>query len=237
MTLVRSADSKCTTTARPSRLAALPDCCDPTPYRRFFNRKQAERNVRGYRRRGLDPMASSLVDYLISQDVEGADVLEVGGGVGAIQLELLKAGVAESVNIELSSGYEEAALRLAEEEGLADRITRRQGDFVEHQHEFEPADIVVMNRVICCYPWMERMMEAAVGKTSRYLALVFPREKWWMKFGLGTGNVFMRLRRCDFRAFVHPVDDIEAVATRAGLVVRHTDNNLGWQALVFERAA
>ena len=182
-------------------------------------------------------MASSMVEYLVSRGVEAADVLEVGGGVGAIQLELLKAGVTKTVGVELSSGYEEAAQRLAEAEGFEDRITRRLGDFVEHEHEFEPADIVVMNRVVCCYPWMERMMEAVVNKTGKYLALTFPREKWWMKFVLGLANTFMRLRKCDFRAFVHPVADIESVATSAGFVVRHTDNNLAWQALVLERAA
>ena len=182
-------------------------------------------------------MASSMVEYLVARGVEGADLLEVGGGVGAIQLELLKAGVAKSVNVELSSGYEEAAQRLAEEEELKDRITRRLGDFVEDQHEFEPADIVVMNRVVCCYPWMERMMEAAVSKTGKYLALTFPREKWWVKLGLALANRFMALRKCDFRAFVHPVADIESLATDAGFVVRHTDNNLIWQALVLERAA
>ena len=157
--------------------------------------------------------------------------------MGAIQLELLKAGVTKTVGVELSSGYEEAVQRLAEEEGFEDRITRRLGDFVEHEHEFEPADIVVMNRVVCCYPWMERMMEAAVNKTGKYLALTFPREKWWMKFGVGLANRFMALRKCDFRAFIHPVADIEAVATSAGFVVRHTDNNLAWQALVLERTA
>ena len=164
-------------------------------------------------------MASGMVKYLVSRGVEGADVLEVGGGVGGIQLELLKAGVAKTVNIELSSGYEEAAQELAEQEAFEDRITRRLGDFVEHQHEFEPADVVVMNRVVCCYPWMERMMEAAANKTGRFLALTFPREKWWMKFGVGFVNRLMGLRKCDFRAFVHPGADIESVATRAGLVV------------------
>ena len=182
-------------------------------------------------------MASSMVEYLVSRDVQGADVLEVGGGVGAIQLELLKAGAASTVGVELSSGYEEAAQRLAEEEGFEDRITRRLGDFVEHQHEFEPADIVVMNRVVCCYPWMERMIEAAVGKAGRYLALTFPREKWWMKWGTRLVNRFMGFRKCEFRAFIHPVAEIESVATSAGFVVRHTDNNLAWQALVFERVA
>ena len=178
-----------------------------------------------------------MVEYLVSRGVEGADVLEVGGGVGAIQIALLKAGVARTVSIELSPGYEEAAQSLAQEEGFEDRITRRLGDFVELHDDVDRADIVVMNRVVCCYPWMERMMEAAVGKTGKYLALAFPREKWWMRFGLGLGNMYMRLRRCDFRAFVHSVAEIESIATRAGLVVRHTDNNLAWQALVLERAA
>ena len=215
----------------------MSDCCDPTPYRRFFNRKEAERNVRSYRKNGLDPMATSMVDFLVSTDVDGADVFEIGGGVGAVQVELLKAGVSKTVNAELSSGYEDAALKLAREEGVEDRITRRLGDFVELRDEFDPADIVVMNRVVCCYPWMEKMMDAAVARTGKYLALVFPREKWWVKSGLGLGNGFMAIRGCDFRAFVHPVDEIAAVATDAGFVVRHADNNFIWQALVLERTA
>ena len=130
----------------------MSNCCDPTPYRRFFNRKEATRNVRSYRRRGLDPMASSMVDYLLSTGIDGTTILEVGGGVSAVQIELLKAGAASSLNIELSSGYDEAAQALAEEEGLEDRMARRIGDFVELQHDLEPMDIVVMNRVVCCYP-------------------------------------------------------------------------------------
>ena len=213
----------------------MANCCDPTPYRRFFNRKEAARNVRSYRRRGLDPMASSMVEHLIASGVDELDVLEVGGGIGAIQLELLKAGVARTTNVELSAGYEEAAAELADEEGVAGRITRRVGDFVEDQDEFAVADIVVMNRVVCCYPWMERMMEAAVAKTSGRLALTFPREKWWVKVGLGVGNRLMAMRNCEFRAFVHPVAQIESAATEAGFVVRHADHNLIWHALVLER--
>jgi len=215
----------------------MTDCCDPTPYRRLFSRKEAERNLRHYRKKGLDPMATSMLEFLVSTDVNGADVLEVGGGVGAVQIELLKAGVSKTVNAELSAGYEDAALKLAREDGVEDRITRRLGDFVELRDDFEPADIVVMNRVVCCYPWMEAMMDAAVAKTGKYLALVFPREKWWVKSGLGLGNGFMAVRGCDFRAFVHPVNKIEEVATDAGFFVRHADHNLVWQTLVLERIA
>ena len=87
--------------------------------------------MRAYRKKGLDSMASSMVDFLISSGVKGADILEVGGGVGAIQVELLKAGVSKTMNAELSPEYEDAALSLAKEEGVEDRITRRLGDFVE----------------------------------------------------------------------------------------------------------
>jgi magnesium-protoporphyrin O-methyltransferase len=212
-------------------------CCDPVSYRRFFNRKEAQRRLRAYRRRGLDPMATSMVDYLKTQAIEGVELLEVGGGVGDLQVELLKAGVARSVNVELSSGYEEAATELIEAEGLEDRMTRRLGDFVELCDDLDPADIVVLNRVVCCYPWMEPMMSAAAAKTRRYLAVAVPREKWWIKAALGVGNAFMRLRGCGFRAFVHPIHGIEAVAAQHGLVVRHRDSNTFWQAVVWERVA
>ena len=213
----------------------MPDCCDPTPYRRFFNRKEAMRKVRSYRKRGLDPMATSMFTYLKSRDVSGLSILEVGGGIGAFQLELLKAGAANAINIELSGGYEEAAHALAKERGVEDRITRHQGDFVERAGEFGSVDIVVMNKVVCCYPWMERMMDAAVGRSGRYLALAVPREKWWTKLWFGFGNRYMAIRRCKFRGFVHSPTAIESVATEAGLRVCHRDNNLFWQALVLER--
>lgn len=218
------------------KLGSVTDCCDPTSYRRFFNTGEAERRLRRYRKSGLDPMATSVVDYLKTRDIAGADLLEVGGGVGDLQIEMLKAGVAHSVNVELSGGYEETAESLMRSEGVEGRVGRRLGDFVEIQDDLEPADIVVLNRVVCCYPWMELMMGAAVAKTRRYLGLTFPRERWWIKAGLALENWYMGLRSCDFRAFVHPVAEIVSTATSSGLQVRHTDRDLIWHAVVLERA-
>jgi hypothetical protein len=213
------------------------DCCDPVSYRRLFNTKEARRRLRRYRKKGLDPLARRMVEYLSTRDINGADVLEVGGGLGDLQVELFRAGAATSVNIELSGGYEETAAELLGEERLTDRVERQLGDFVAESDQVDPADIVVLNRVVCCYPRMREMMEAAVAKTERFLALTFPRERWFMKATIAVGNLWWALRSCGFRAFVHPVDDIESVARDAGLEIAHRDRTIGWHAVVFERAA
>lgn len=213
----------------------MTDCCDPLSYRRLFNSKEARRRLRRYRRKGLDPLARSLVDYLSTRDIDGADVLEVGGGLGDLQLELFRSGAASSVNIELSGGYEETAAELLDSEGVGDRVERRLGDFVAVQDRVDPADIVVLNRVVCCYPRMPEMMEAAVAKTNRFLALSFPRERWFMEAAITFGNAWWALRSCDFRAYVHPVDGIESKARDAGLEVVHGQRSFGWHAVVLER--
>lgn len=212
-------------------------CCDPVPYRRLFNSKEAQRRLQRYRKKGLDSLARSLVSYLSRRDIDGAEVLEVGGGLGDLQLELFRSGAARSVNIELSGGYEEAAAELLDAAGFADRVERRLGDFVTMHDGLSTADIVVLNRVVCCYPRMPEMMEAAASKTERFLALTFPRERWFMKTAIAAGNMWWALRSCGFRAYVHPVDEIESIARSRGLEVAHRSRTLGWAAVVFERAA
>ena len=215
----------------------MSDCCDPIPYRRFFNTKEATRRLKNYRKRGIDSMAESIVGHLEVQGIDGMSVLEVGGGVGDVQIELLKLGAESAVNLELSDAYGPAAKELADEAGFGERMTQRFGDFVEMQDDVEPADIVLLNRVVCCYPFVDPMMRAAVAKTNRHLALVFPRERWGSKVGIAMSNKLNSWRGCEFRAFVHPVDDIEAVATRSGLEAQHRHRNFVWQAVVFSRAA
>jgi magnesium-protoporphyrin O-methyltransferase len=164
-------------------------------------------------------------------------VLEIGGGIGDLQVELLKAGATSCVNVELSPEYEEAARRLLDEEGLAGRVERRQGDFVAVSGEVGPADIVVLNRVICCYPHMAAMVDAAAVHTRELMALVVPRDRLIGRLFVGVANLSNRLRRCGFRAYVHPVDAIEARAEASGLRRVHSSRDMYWQGLLFERWA
>ncbi len=212
----------------------MADCCDPIPYRRVFDSREAARRLDRFRRRGLDDRAADIVAFL-SDRVDGMTVLEVGGGVGDVQVALLEAGATAAVNVELSDAWEEAAAELARETGTTDRVSRRLGDFVAIADEVEGADVVVLNRVVCCYPDMARMLDAAAARTRRFLAVVVPRERWWIRAAVTVGNRFLGLRGCGFRAFVHPVADMERIAADHGLSPIHRSRDLVWQATVFER--
>lgn len=212
----------------------MAECCDPVPYRRFFNTAEANRRLEKYRRGGLDERAADLVEFLRPHLV-GRTVLEVGGGVGELGIELLGAGAVRVTNIELSDAYEPVAAALAAERGLADHIERRIGDFVEVADEVPTADVVVLNRVVCCYPFMERMMRAAADKATRHLGLVYPRDAWWNRAAIAVGNAYTRLRRCGFDAFVHPVDAIHDTAMDAGLSAAHRSRGPIWETAVLAR--
>lgn len=214
----------------------MADCCNVTAYGDLFNEKEARRNLRRYEKKGLDEITRSMVDYLVSRGMEGRSVLEGGGGIGTIQIELLEAGAASAVNVELSEEYEGVATELLERADLSDRVDRLVGDFTDLAADLE-ADDVVLNRVICCYPYVDRLMSAALTSSRRFVATTFPRDRMLAKFSVGVSNTYYKLRGIDFRAFVHPRDRIEAAAASEGFEVVFRDQNLVWDAVVFEKRA
>ncbi len=114
------------------------------------------------------------MQFVAGQGVRGATVLEIGGGVGEIQLELLRLGAARVTNLELSANYEEEAERLIKQAGVGDRVTRRLLDIAEAPGEVEPADVVVLHRVVCCNPDYERLLSAAGSHARRMLVFSHP---------------------------------------------------------------
>jgi 2-polyprenyl-3-methyl-5-hydroxy-6-metoxy-1,4-benzoquinol methylase len=208
-------------------------CCARN-YERFFGERSARRDARRYRRKGLDPTAQRLVNELAARGLSGASVLEVGGGVGAIELELLKRGAARATNVELSHGYEREAQALLAEAGVRERVERRHGDFVEAQTELDPADVVVLHRVVCCYPDPEALVGHAAGHARRLLALSFPRDTWWIRLGSRVLNVFFRAVGW-VESYVHPPARILAAARTAGLTPLHDQSGRFWRTAVLER--
>jgi hypothetical protein len=204
-------------------------CCDPRGCDRFFGRRFARRVARRYRKRGLDKTQRRMVAFLESAGLEGASVLEVGGGVGELHVELLKRGAGTAVNLELSPAYDEEAARLLADEGLAGRVERRLHDIAVDPAAIEPVDVVVMNRVVCCYPDYERLLGAAGSHARRALVFSFPRHHAVARAIVAVQNLGLRLARQEFRVFAHPPAAMLAVLREQGLEPRFGHEGLAWQ--------
>jgi 2-polyprenyl-3-methyl-5-hydroxy-6-metoxy-1,4-benzoquinol methylase len=213
----------------------MSECCSPKGYRSIFSEKRARAEARRYRRRGLDRTSQRIAELLKRQGIVGRTLLEVGGGIGAIQIELLRAGITRAVNIELTPTYEEAAQGLLREAGLEDRVERRVMDFAEATSEVEAADVVIMNRVLCCYPDMPKLAGAAAGHTREVLVVSFPKERWWTRAVISVADLALRVARQQFQVFLHPPDKIVATAERHGLTTVSTQISFFWEVTSLRR--
>ena len=212
-------------------------CCSRQGYDEFFTEKLARRDAQSYRRRGLDANARRIVGFAARHGVQGATVLDVGGGNGTLGLELLKAGAERVITTELSSSYDETAAGLALEAGVEDRIERRVLDFADAAAELPDADVVVMHRVVCCYPEGVALVEAAATRARRLLAFSFPRRTWWIRSGAGVVNLWLSARRMEYRSYVHPPEQLIGAAERQELRQTYDHQGLLWCISGFERQA
>jgi 2-polyprenyl-3-methyl-5-hydroxy-6-metoxy-1,4-benzoquinol methylase len=188
-----------------------------------------------YRKRGLDKTAQRMVDFVEQRGIKGASVLEVGGGIGEIQIELLKLGAARAVNLELSPAYDKEASALLRETGLADKAERRIHDIADDPEAIEPADVVVLHRVVCCYPDYERLLHAAADRSRHLLVFSYPPRNAISRLVTGTQNLLFRLQRREFRTFAHSPSAMLTVLNERGLRPTFAQQGLVWQIAGLER--
>ena len=189
-----------------------------------------------YRKRGLDKTARRMVEFVEARGVEGATVLEVGGGVGEIQIELLRRGAARTVNLELSPAYEEEAERLLQEAGFSERAERRLVDIAVDPEAVEAMDVVVLHRVVCCYPDYERLLDTVAEHARRLVVFSYPPRNAVSRLFVAVANVGFMLLRREYRSFVHPPASMLAVLEARGLRGAFAGHTLVWQVAGLERA-
>jgi hypothetical protein len=214
----------------------MASCCDPRGYNTVFDAAFAHRLAKRYRRRGLDPAARRIVEALTGRGVEGATVLEIGGGIGDIQIELLRRGAARTVNVELSAAYESDAAELLRAAGFTRRVDRRILDIAVTPNAVDPADVVVMHRVVCCYPDYTTLLAAAANHARRLLVLSYPPDNIAARLLVSVDNLIQQIRRRQFRSYVHNPSQMLAVLQDHGLhpSVLHRGK---WQIALAERSA
>ena len=206
-------------------------CCDSDDYDSVFTGRFARRVARRYRKHGLSPTANRIVEFVTEHGVQGASVLEIGGGVGEIQLELLRRGASNVTNLEISPHYEEEAGLLLERFGMAGRVDRRLLDIARSPDDVEPADVVVLHRVVCCYPDYQQLLSAAGTHARRLLVYSHPPSNAVTRSAIASENFLRRLRRNAFRAYVHPPEAMVAAAEGEGLSARYRHHSWSWEVV------
>jgi magnesium-protoporphyrin O-methyltransferase len=212
------------------------DCCVHTQdLDAYFDERKARSEASQYLKKGLAAHARAMLEAVSARGVKDASVLEVGGGIGALQIELLKHGTAHATNVEVSAAYLAAAQTLGRLLGLADRIHYHRGDFACDADAIPAADIVILHRVVCCYPDMPRLVSSAASHARRTLALSFPRAEWYVRLYIEAQAWWMRVKGSSFRNYVHSPEAIGRVAAEVGLKPVPQSFSGAWQIVIFER--
>ena len=192
-------------------------CCQCQGIEEQFNQKLVERELQKYRKKGPGKPTRILLEAIQSAGVEGLTLLDIGGGVGAIQNELFKFGLRQATEVEGSSAYLQAAKKEAERHGYLDQVNFIQGDFVKMIKEIPPADIVTLDKVICCYPDLQALVGLSSERASKIYGVIYPVDTWLMKLGVRIQNFFFKMKKNPFRIYVHPTQAIDALIRKSGL--------------------
>jgi magnesium-protoporphyrin O-methyltransferase len=209
------------------------NCCEITDS--AFTEEEATADLRNYRTNGPSKQTKLLLEAIRSLGLKNARLLDIGGGVGAIHHELLGIVADEATHVDASSAYLKEAKNEAARRGHSDQVRFIHADFTDVASELPTADIVTLDRVVCCYPNFRRLLKSAAEHSQRALAFTYPREIWYLRIALRLMNFFQRLRRDPFRVFLHPVAEMDALLKREGFQ-RVTQRRLFvWEMALYQR--
>jgi magnesium-protoporphyrin O-methyltransferase len=172
---------------------------------------------------------------MAADGVDGAVVLDIGAGVGAVHLALLEAGASRAVDIDASRDYLAAAREEAARRGLDDRVEYQYGDIVELAPELPSADVVTLDSVICCYPYLPTLLKAAVRSKPRLVGLTYPRDAWWMRTFTRAYNAAHALGQSPAHYYIHRRRALRGVLAEAGYDEIHEGGIAVWRVAAYRR--
>jgi SAM-dependent methyltransferase len=211
----------------------LPCACDGLE--QCFDAQRATRELQQYRQRGAIASTQRLIALLQREALADMTLLDIGGGVGAIQHALLQAGMRNSLDVDASTAYLAAAREEADRLGLTERSQFLHGNFVELAPSIPVADVVTLDRVICCFADMPALVGLSAARATMWYGIVIPRDTWWMQ-GLQTiRNDMKRLTRAPLQFYLHPTQAIDGILREQGLRPHVSYSQGMWQVMLYRR--
>jgi hypothetical protein len=213
------------------------DACGCDEFASIFDRRNADGDLRRYQSDGPDRTTRMLLDLIREEGVDGATVLDIGGGIGVIDQELLREGASRATLADASGASLAVAREAASAAGLADRMTFLLGDAVHRADDIGPADVVTLDRVICCYRDVESLVQLSASWASRLYGIVLPRDRWIVRVAIAIESAWFRLTRRAYRPYAHPNGRVDALVVAAGLEPVAEAGTFFWRVALFRRSA
>jgi predicted TPR repeat methyltransferase len=211
------------------------DACSCDDIFSIFDQRTADDDRERYRRLGPDRTTRMLLDLVRPFVSTGSTLLDVGGGIGVIDQELLRAGVGHAMLVDASSAYLRVARDEARRTNTLERIEFVEGDFVSRAEGIDRADVVTLDRVVCCYPDAESLVRLSAARATRAYGLVLPRDGWLSRIGVRLINLGFRMRRRPYRSFAHPNATVDRLVAEQGLHPIAERSTWFWRVVAYAR--
>jgi magnesium-protoporphyrin O-methyltransferase len=202
-----------------------------------FDARLAKRELDKYRKTGPRGSTLRLLAAIREAGIANATVLDIGGGVGAIAHDLLGAGAARATIVDASAAHLAAAQEEKQRRRVGPELELLLGDFVSLSDDIAAADVVTLDKVICCYPDMQRLLATSTGRARRLYGITYPRDSWWVRVVITAQNAFRRVRRSAFRVFVYSNDTIDAEIRNRGFARLEHQRGFVWAVSLYQRSA
>ena len=200
-----------------------------------FDAARAARDLAAYRATGPDQTTRGLLKGLAATGVQLRTLLDIGAGIGTLSFELLEDGVANATCVDMSPAFVKCGQMEATQRGFAQRISWRTADFVMVASELPPADVVTLDRVVCCYPAFDALLQHAADHAEILLAMSYPKDRWYVRIAVEAENLIRRLQGSAFRSFVHPPAKMDALLVGAGFRRLSGSSTFKWRMDIYRR--
>lgn len=209
------------------------NCCGAE---KIFDLKTAQKELRKYLKSGPNKATKKLIDSIGKDIPVGKSLLDIGGGIGALQWYFLSNGATSTTDIDYSTGYIEVAKSHAAEQGWASQVNYHEGDFLELANSIEAHDFVTLDKVVCCYPDYQGLLKQALSKSKEGIALVYPLGGTIAKIISYLGRIYLRLTGNTFRPYIHPVKEIRHLIASRGFEIVSSQVSFPWHVEVYKKA-
>jgi len=209
------------------------NCCEITD--KTFGEDSARADIKGYHKRGPAKQTKLLLAAIRSLGLKDAALLDIGGGVGVVHHELLNDMAREATHVDASSAYLKEAKQEAARRGHTERVDFIHADFTDVADDLPQADVVTLDRVVCCYPNFRSLLKAAAEHSRHAIAFTYPREVWYLRIGFKIMNFIQRLARDPFRIFLHSISEMDALLQREGFERVSFRRLFVWEMSLYQR--